>query len=80
MIHLAQTEEAVVATTTRPDEPNRLSRDGGTLDEWIDMQVAAERDEPAAVFARWKAARRARRSARCSPPIPTPDSRGRTPR
>ncbi len=59
MIHLAQTEEAVVATTTRPDEPNRLSRDGGTLDEWIDMQVAAERDEPAVVFARWKAARRA---------------------
>ena len=32
MIHLAQTEEAVVATTTRPDEPNRLSRDGGTLE------------------------------------------------
>ena len=79
MIHLAQTEEAVVATTTRPDEPNRLSRDGGTLDEWIDMQVAAERDEPAAV-SRGGKRHGARRSARCSPPIPTPDSRGRTPR
>ncbi len=59
MIHLAQTEEGVVATTSRPNEPNRLTRDGGTLDEWVDRQVAAERDEPDVVFARWKAARRA---------------------
>jgi len=59
MIHLAQTEEAVVATTSRPNEPNRLDRGAGTLDDWVDAQVAAERDEPAVVFARWKAARRA---------------------
>jgi uncharacterized protein (TIGR03084 family) len=59
MIHLAQTEEAVVGTTTRPNEPNRLDRGGVTLDEWVDRQVASERDEPAVVFARWKAARRA---------------------
>jgi uncharacterized protein (TIGR03084 family) len=59
MIHLAQTEEGVVGTTTRPNEPNRLDRGGVTLDEWVDRQVAAERDEPEIVFARWKAARRA---------------------
>ena len=59
MIHLAQTEEAVVATTSRPNEPNRLSREGVTLDEWVDQQVASERDEPEVVFDRWKAARRA---------------------
>jgi len=59
MIHLAQTEEGVVATTTRPNEPNRLDRGGVTLDDWVDAQVAAERDEPSVVFARWKAARRA---------------------
>ncbi len=59
MIHLAQTEEAVVGTTTRPNEPNRLDRGGGTLDAWVDAEVAAERDEPSVVFARWKAARRA---------------------
>ena len=67
MIHLAQTEEAVVGTTTRPNEPNRLDRGGVSLDEWVDRQVAAERDEPEVVFARWKstAARVGRGVARC---------------
>ena len=40
----------------RPNEPNRLDRGGVTLDDWVDRQVAAERDEPTVVFARWKAA------------------------
>ena len=44
MIHLAQTEEGVVGTTSRPNEPNRLDRGGVTLDEWVDRQVAEERD------------------------------------
>jgi uncharacterized protein (TIGR03084 family) len=59
MIHLAQTEEGVVGTTSRPNESNRVDRGGVTLDEWVDRQVAAERDDPSVVFARWKAARRA---------------------
>lgn len=59
VIHLAQTEEGVVATTSRPNEPNRLDRGGVSLDDWVARQVAADDHEPAAVFARWKAARRA---------------------
>ena len=55
-----------------------MTRDGVTLDEWVDRQVAAERDEPDVVFARWKAARRARRSTRYAPPIPMRGTRGPT--
>ena len=33
MIHLAQTEEGVVGTTTRPNEPNRLDRGGVPLEK-----------------------------------------------
>jgi uncharacterized protein (TIGR03084 family) len=63
VLHLAQSEEAVVAsvaTTSADVEPlAAFDRDGGTLDEAMDRRVRAERTEPDAVFARWRATRRA---------------------
>jgi uncharacterized protein (TIGR03084 family) len=71
VLHLAQTEEAVVTTAgagaaaaasagadpgatiaTRPSS-------GGTVDDFADQMVRAERDVPERVFARWQKARRA---------------------
>ena len=58
VLHLAQSEEAVVASTggaaLRP-EPGS----GGTVDQIMDDLVRAERAEPAVVFQRWREARRA---------------------
>jgi uncharacterized protein (TIGR03084 family) len=61
MVHLAQTEEGVVATTSAGSA--RLGEAGGaggaTVDERMEIMVAAERAEPAVVFERWRVARRA---------------------
>jgi uncharacterized protein (TIGR03084 family) len=58
VLHLAQSEEAVVASvdgaTLRPE-----SGAGGTVDQIMDDLVAAQRAEPAVVFGRWREARRA---------------------
>ena len=58
VLHLAQSEEAVVASvdgaTLRPE-----SGSGGTVDQIMDDLVTAQRAEPAVVFGRWREARRA---------------------
>jgi uncharacterized protein (TIGR03084 family) len=58
VLHLAQTEEAVVATL---DAGAGLATDRGatSLDDAIDQQVAAERALGHAVYPRWRAAQRA---------------------
>jgi uncharacterized protein (TIGR03084 family) len=61
VLHLAQTEEYVVASV-RDDEAALLvrDRDGPSLDELMDRLVAGQRwAPPAAVFSRWQTARRA---------------------
>src|SRR5439155_11942136 len=52
VLHLAQSEEAVVSTAATLDRSSRWEREPGTLDELMDMAVAAERTEPKAVFER----------------------------
>lgn len=59
VVHLAQTEEAVVATVTDGVLPGVWDRGELPLDDAVAMLVAAERAEPDAVLARWKSARRA---------------------
>ena len=59
VIHLAQTEEAVVATVGEDVRPGMWDRGDLALDDAVAMAVEAERDEPAAVFDRWRRARRA---------------------
>jgi uncharacterized protein (TIGR03084 family) len=62
VLHLAQTEEAVVATVSAGDEA-----DGGgrwrlrdePLDEAVERRVRTERAAPKEVFERWRAAREA---------------------
>ena len=63
MLHLAQTEEAVV-NTTRPQAGTAVTAEaadgtGPSVDERMERLVAAERDEPEVVFERWRVARRA---------------------
>jgi uncharacterized protein (TIGR03084 family) len=58
VIHLAQTEEAVAATIHESGRPGMWNRGDTALDDAVAQAVAAERDEPARVFARWQAARR----------------------
>jgi uncharacterized protein (TIGR03084 family) len=58
VLHLAQTEEAVVASTGGAVlRPGRGS--GATVDQIADDLVRAQRAEPAVVFERWREARRA---------------------
>ena len=59
VLHLAQTEEAVVASATGAASPLDRPRPAGSLDAVMDQLVQAERDEPPAVFERWRTARRA---------------------
>lgn len=56
VLHLAQSEEAVVASATGADFSVRPGN-GATLDEVMDQLVQAERAAPAEVFARWREAR-----------------------
>jgi uncharacterized protein (TIGR03084 family) len=58
VLHLAQTEEAVIASVAG-HPPAFAPRSGLTVDELVDEMVCAERAEPNVVFKRWRAARRA---------------------
>jgi uncharacterized protein (TIGR03084 family) len=57
VLHLAQTEGAVVASRSGADLQDLGA--GATLDERMDRLVQAQRSEPATVFERWRTARRA---------------------
>jgi uncharacterized protein (TIGR03084 family) len=67
VLHLAQTEEAVVASAgggnlglqSNDAESDGEDGGGGTLDDFMDRRVRAQRGEPAVVFDRWRTARRA---------------------
>ena len=60
VLHLAQSEEAVVVTASGGDLRTGVGRAaGGTVDERIDALVRAERAAPDVVFGRWQRARRA---------------------
>ena len=58
VLHLAQTEEGVVATASRTDEPGTW-RIGEPVDDQVERMVQAQRDAPPVIFERWRAARRA---------------------
>jgi uncharacterized protein (TIGR03084 family) len=58
VLHLAQSEEAVLASATGASLAFRPGS-GATLDEVMDQLVRAERAPPARVFGRWRTARRA---------------------
>jgi uncharacterized protein (TIGR03084 family) len=58
VLHLAQTEEAVVASAAG-ELPAGWDRPTGSLDAMMDAMVQAERAAPAVVFERWRTARRA---------------------
>jgi uncharacterized protein (TIGR03084 family) len=58
VLHLAQTEEAV-ATTIDLETQAPQWRQGGEIDEMVDVWVGAERAAGAEVFERWRVARRA---------------------
>jgi uncharacterized protein (TIGR03084 family) len=58
VLHLAQTEEAVVATATHTPAPDWQAY-GDTVDGAMAAQVAAEQAPPEQVFERWRTARRA---------------------
>lgn len=76
VLHLAQTEEAVVATATGADL--RAGAAAASVDDVMDELVRAERAEPAVVFERWRAARRqavaALREADPGQPLPWVDT------
>jgi uncharacterized protein (TIGR03084 family) len=59
VLHLAQTEEAVVLSAADGDGFDRLWTDATGVDDAAERMVQAERAEPAVVFERWKAGRRA---------------------
>jgi uncharacterized protein (TIGR03084 family) len=60
VLHLAQSEESVVTTTTGGDLRAGFGDvAGGTMDGRIDALVRAERAAPDVVFERWRRARRA---------------------
>ena len=61
VLHLAQTEEYVIASVTGNEAALLVrDRDGPPLDELMDRLVAGQRcAPPAAVFTRWQTARRA---------------------
>jgi uncharacterized protein (TIGR03084 family) len=59
VLHLAQSEEMVVASARSNVTDLREGITGTTLDEIMAARVAAERDEPESAFERWRTARRA---------------------
>jgi uncharacterized protein (TIGR03084 family) len=59
VLHLAQTEEAVVSTISGRGLGFALRSGTETLDDSMDRLVRAEQAAPAEVFTRWRAARRA---------------------
>ncbi len=58
VLHLAQTEEGVVATASRTDGPGTW-RIGESVDGQVERMVQMQRDAPPVIFERWRAARRA---------------------
>ena len=61
VLHLAQTEEAVVATVEASDaaELDGIWRSSESVDAIADRLVTTERAAPEAIFDRWRTARRA---------------------
>jgi uncharacterized protein (TIGR03084 family) len=59
VLHLAQTDEAVVTSAAGGDPAQHWAIRTGTLDGVMDAIVRAQRAEPAIVFQRWRTARRA---------------------
>jgi len=60
VLHLAQTEEAVVGTATRAGSSSSSAfPPARTIDDAMDELVRAERAAPRVVFERWRTARRA---------------------
>ena len=60
VLHLAQSEEAVVVTVSGGDLRTGVGQAaGGTVDERVAALVSAERAAPDVVFGRWQRARRA---------------------
>jgi uncharacterized protein (TIGR03084 family) len=59
VLHLAQTNEAVVASAGGRDSFEALRTAGAATDDAAEQMVRAERAEPAAVFERWRVSRRA---------------------
>jgi uncharacterized protein (TIGR03084 family) len=57
VLHLAQTEEAVIASTAGGALAIRSPDDGATIDEVMDRLVRTERQAPADVLQRWRTAR-----------------------
>jgi uncharacterized protein (TIGR03083 family) len=78
VLHLAQTEEAVVATSSGADRSADRSAgwgvEAGAVEEVMDRMVAAERAAPVTVFQRWRTARHAAITAlrRADPQQPIP--------
>ncbi len=58
VLHLAQSEEAVVATAQAGSTTQWSDRQVGTLDEVMGRMVASDRADAGAVFDRWRLARR----------------------
>ena len=58
VLHLAQSEEAVVLTTRGGDLEGAFRVGGSTLDEVMDRKVQSERAPGRVVFDRWRSARR----------------------
>lgn len=58
VLHLAQSEEAVVASL-HGDDLSVGGADGETVDGLMEKMVRAQRASPSAVFTRWRSARRA---------------------
>jgi uncharacterized protein (TIGR03084 family) len=59
VLHLAQTEESVVASAGSALESRGWETFGDDVDSAMDALVQAERTDPATVFERWRSARRA---------------------
>jgi uncharacterized protein (TIGR03084 family) len=55
VLHLAQSDEGVVASAGGADRPLDAGA-GGTVDDWAARRVTAERAAPAQVYARWRRA------------------------
>jgi uncharacterized protein (TIGR03084 family) len=58
LLHLAQSEEAVVTCITAVSVGNPFPVEGSTTDEIVDNWVKAERGDPLAARDRWRTARR----------------------
>jgi hypothetical protein len=71
VLHLAQGDEGVVASTGGAGPREGATRDG-TVDEWAARMVDAERAAPAEVFLRWRQSRDAAVGGGGAPPPPTP--------